>query len=509
MAATLMDTMVFFSKSTRYCVCIFLLIAVLSLQRKSYEALENLFLPNLAAEFIPSQSAKIPPAEREARRTTEGKPLNIVLFYADDWTFHTLGAMGNKYVKTPHLDQLAADGVLFTHNCVVTSICMQSRATLYTGQYSSVHRTFFSWRNVTMYEEERWNQTLYPIMLRNDYHVGFYGKYHHLEPPPGPTFSHWHSTQLSHFVNCHGEHKHVTQCNEDDGVEFLKTRPTDKPFFLTLSFFATHAEDGNPENYRPMESSQDLYADAPVPVPKTLTDEHWARLPPFFNDRNFGRGRFRGRYDTPELYQDSMKKMYRMATEVDKACGNIIALLKEQGVYDNTMIIFTTDNGNFHGEHGLAEKWYAYEESIRVPLIIKDPRMTADRIGTENAEFTLNLDLAPTILTAAGIAPPAGMQGHDMSPLYTNFKEASKSWRKEFLYEYWDDNNDIPNSVALVGQGFKFIYWTDHNYTQYFDLQSDPLEEYDIFSSADKTLLRNAQQRMYELRESALAGLPQ
>jgi Sulfatase len=168
--------------------------------------------------------------------------LNIVLFYADDWTFHTLGAMGNSYVQTPHLDQLAKEGMLFTHNCVVTSVCMQSRATLYTGQYSSVHQSFFCWRNITMYEDGKWNQTLYPIMLRQGYHVGFFGKYHHLEPPPGPTFSEWSSTRMSHFVNCHGEQKHVTQCNEDDGISFLAHRPKDKPFFLTLSFFATHAE---------------------------------------------------------------------------------------------------------------------------------------------------------------------------------------------------------------------------------------------------------------------------
>jgi arylsulfatase len=443
------------------------------------------------------------------RRSTEQKPMNVVLFYADDWTFHTLGAMGNKYVKTPYLDELASQGVLFTHNCVVTSICMQSRATLYTGQYSSRHRTYFIWRNVTMYEEGRWNNTLYPLMLNHGYHVGFFGKYHHLEPPPGPTFSKWSSTGLSHYVDCHGTHKHVTQCNEDDGVEFLTNRPQDQPFFLTLSFFATHAEDGNPENYIPMETSKDLYVEEPVPIPKTLTEEHWKKLPPFFDDRNVGRGRFRGRYDTPELYQENMKKLYRMATEVDAACGKIMTMLKEQGVMDNTMIIFTTDNGNFHGEHGLSEKWYAYEESIRVPLIIRDPRVPVNMIGTENSEFTLNIDLAPTILMAAGIVPPEGMQGRDMSPLYINHAEASATWRKEFLYEYWGDIDEIPNSVALVGQGFKFIYWTDHNYTQYFDLEKDPLEEYDIFSSADKTLLLNAQRRMDELRISAEAGLPQ
>jgi arylsulfatase len=318
---------------------------------------------------------------------------------------------------------------------------------------------------------------------------------------------------MAHYVPCHGITKHVTQCNEDDGVEFLLNRPQDTPFFLTLSFFATHADGGNPgtDHYRPMNSSMHLYTDEPVPTPKTFTKEHWERLPYFFTHRNIGRNRFFGRYDTPELYQKNMKNMYRMATEVDAACGKIMSLLKEQGVLDNTMIIFTTDNGNFHGKHGLAEKWYAYEESLRVPLIIKDPRMTANMIGTENSEFTLNIDLAPTILSAAGVDPPTEMQGRDMSQLYMNYKEASASWRKEFLYEFssFFSSTRIPNSVALVGQGFKYIYWTDFNYTQFFDLENDPFEEYDIFNSSEKAMLISAQQRMEEIRIPARAGMPQ
>jgi arylsulfatase len=404
------------------------------------------------------------------------------------------------------LDQLAKEGILFTHNCVVTSICMQSRATLYTGQYSSVHQTFFSYRNVTMNQEDKWNQTLYPTMLRNGYHVGFFGKYHHLEPPKSiPTFSEFHSTRMSHYVQCRGVQKHVTQCNEDYGIQFLKKRPKDRPFFLTISFFATHAEDGNPERYRPMESSMSLYTDAPVPLPPTYSAElNYTALPPFFNHRNFGRGRFLGRYDTPDNYQYSMKQLYRMATEVDTACGNIIQQLKDDNVYENTLILFTTDNGNFHGQHGLAEKWYAYEESIRVPLIVKDPRMPPDKAGTENAEFTLNLDLAPTILSAAHIAPPYVMQGRDISTLY---RQNNTSWRQEFFYEFWNDVDDIPNSVALVGRDFKYIHWTaPHNYTQYFDLQQDPLEDVNIFATTDPSVLQKTQSRLKELYMEVSAG---
>jgi arylsulfatase len=432
------------------------------------------------------------------------------LFYADDWTYKTLGLV-NDYVKTPHLDQLAREGMLFTHNCVTTSICMQSRATLYTGQYVSRHQTLFSWRNVTMYEPDRWKRTLYPLMLNQGYHVGFVGKFHHLEPPPGPTFDYFVSEQMNHYPRRGSETRHVTAWNEHDAKDFLSKRPKEKPFFLTVSYFATHAEDGNIEGYRPMESSASLYEDQPVPLPKTFTEEHWKQLPPFFNDENFGRGRFRNRYDTPEIHQVMMKKLYRMATEVDAACGNIIQVLKEQGVYDNTLVIFTTDNGNFHGEHGLAEKWYAYEESLRVPLIVKDPRMPADKIGTANDDFTLNIDLAPTILSAANVPVPDVMQGRDMSALYL---DKEPKWRQDFFYEfYYDIPYYIPHSVALVGQGFKYIYWLDHQYPQFFNLTTDPYEEHDLMKTLgvdlDPAFLEQVQHRLTELKASVEQGLPQ
>jgi arylsulfatase len=474
---------------------------------------------NPAAATAPAATSSTTNTETETKASSKPKeanaaaapkpPMNIVLFYADDWTYKTLGLV-NDYVKTPNLDQLAKEGVLFTHNCVTTSICMQSRATLYTGQYVSRHQTLFSWRNVTMYEPERWKQTLYPLMLNSGYHVGFVGKYHHLEPPPGPTFDYFVSEQMNHYPRRGSETRHVTAWNEHDAKDFLSKRPKEKPFFLTVSYFATHAEDGNIEGYRPMESSTSLYEDQPVPLPKTFTEQHWKQLPPFFNDENFGRGRFRNRYDTPETHQIMMKKLYRMATEVDAACGNIIQVLKEQGVYDNTLIVFTTDNGNFHGEHGLAEKWYAYEESLRVPLIIKDPRMPADKIGTANDDFTLNIDLAPTILSAAKVQVPDVMQGRDMSALYLT---PEPKWRRDFFYEfYYDIPYYIPHSIALVGQGFKYIYWLDHNYPQFFNLTTDPYEEFDLMkttAAVDPALLEQVQRRLTELKASVEQGLPQ
>lgn len=342
-----------------------------------------------------------------------------------------------------------------------------------------------------MYELDRWKNTLYPIMLNAAYYVGFFGKYHHNEPPPLPSFSKFRSAPYSHYFTRDGINQHVTQWNENDGIEFLNTRPINETFFLTISFFATHAEDGSEEQYRPMNTSMNLYVDDDVPIPKTFTEKHWEELPYFINEQNVGRARFRPRYGTPELYQHHMKNTCRMVTEVDTAIGNVIKVLKEQNVYNNTLIIFTTDNGNMHGQHGLAEKWYAYEESLRVPLVIKDPRMLSKYIGTKNNEFTLNIDLAPTILSAAGITPPNVMQGRNIASMYTNnnkvSEDATTHWRKEFIYEFHDDNPHIRNSIALVNKDFKYIIWDEYNYTQLFHLINDPYEEYDLLNVRNDT----------------------
>jgi arylsulfatase len=241
-----------------------------------------------------------------------------------------------------------------------------------------------------------------------------------------------------------------------------------------------------------------------VPVPVNATEESWKRLPPFFDEKNEGRRRWRWRFDTPEKFQTMMKNYYRLATEVDSTCGRVIAELKKQGVLDNTLIIFTTDNGYYHAEHGLADKWYPHQESIRVPLIIRDPRMPKDRRGTTNDDFTLNVDLAPTLLAAAGIKAPERMQGRDMSPLY--LAETKPEWRSEFFYEHATLRNKdfIPASEALVRKNWKYMYWPEHDYEQLFDLKADPIEENDqARESKHAERLAEMRKRFQELKAAA------
>jgi arylsulfatase len=404
-------------------------------------------------------------------------PINIVVLYADDWRHDTLGCAGNPVVQTPNLDQLARDGIRFTRNCVTTSICGVSRATLFTGQWMSRHGNKAFDKFVTP-----WSET-YPGCLRdNGYFVGHVGKWHNGKFPED-NFDFGRSYSGTHWMKSpDGGKIHVTTRNEGDALEFLSERPANKPFCLTVAFFATHAEDQNPEQYLPQPDSMELYKDVTIPTPKTASDESFHKLPSFIaNEKNEGRNRWHWRFDTPERYQEYMKNYYRLATEVDSACGKVIAELDKKGILEQTLVIFTTDNGYFHAEHGLADKWYPYEESIRVPLIIRDPRLAVAQRGQTNDELTLNVDLAATILTAASMPIPKGMQGRDISELYLS-SQSDLQWRTDFFYEHATIKNTtfIPSSEALVTRDWKYIYWPDFQFEQLFNISNDPMEETDL-----------------------------
>lgn len=427
--------------------------------------------------------------------------LNVVVLYADDWRHDTLGCAGHPIVKTPNIDRLASNGVRFKNNYVTTSICGVSRATLLTGQWMSRHGNFAFNRFKTPWEET------YPGLLRSQgYYVGHIGKWHN-GPFPSEKYdvgksyadTHWHRDEL-------GKEIHVTQMNERDAIQFLKERPGDRPFCLTLSFFATHAEDSNPKQYLPQPESMKLYADDVVPSPANGSDEDFMKLPKFLaQNKNEGRIRWRWRFDTPDRYQEYMKNYFRLVSEVDSACGAVLAELRRQNLLDKTLVIFTTDNGYFHGEHGLADKWYPYEESIRVPLVIDDPRMNVSVRGTVNEHLTLNVDLAPTIVSAASIQPPDRMQGRDLSSLYRN-PQAILNWRTEFFYEHATISNieRIPSSQALVRKNIKYMFWPDYNAEQLFDLERDPHENHDVVAEASYSKrLQEMRERFSQLRELA------
>jgi arylsulfatase A-like enzyme len=273
---------------------------------------------------------------------------------------------------------------------------------------------------------------------------------------------------------------------------------------LSVCFFAPHSVDHDDRQYLPQPESMHLYENETVVEPVSNTLEAWKALPSDFNKNNEARRRWRMRFNEKEKYQSMMKNYFRLISEVSESSGKIVEELERQGILNNTMIIFSTDNGYFHAEHGMAGKWYPHQESIRVPLVIKDPRMPKDKIGTVNDEFTLNIDLATTILGAAGLPQAPTMQGRDIADLY--LADEGVEWRDEFFFEHpvHLSPDVIPESSALVRKDFKYMRWPGSKTEQLFDLKADPLELNDLFKSEDhQDLIAEMRQRHDELKRHA------
>jgi len=376
-------------------------------------------------------------------------PLNVVLLIIDDVRWDAIGAAGSRVVRTPRIDELARDGVRFEQARVTTSICMVSRATLLTGQYMSRHGIAAFGKAIA---PEAFASTFPGVLRQAGFWTGYVGKYG------------------------------IGASRESDfdflrAYEFLRGRPKDRPFSLTVGFFAAHAEDAAPEQYLPQDWSAALYQGVTIPPPLHGDPKYLAALPPFLsNESNEGRIRYHWRFDTSESYQAYMTRYYRLITEVDAAIGRLVDELRVQNVYEHTLILVIGDNGYFQADRGLADKWYPYEESNRVPLIVRDPRLASRRRNATRGELALNLDVAPTIVAAAGLPIPKGMQGEDVSPLYLQARPPA--WRDEFFYEHPTITNKdrIPSSQGVVRRDWKYIEWPEFDYRQLFDMKADPDE---------------------------------
>jgi arylsulfatase A-like enzyme len=246
----------------------------------------------------------------------------------------------NPLIHSPVIDQeIAGKGIRFTHNCVTTSICGVSRATFVSGQWMSQHGTKRTVDLIRPWEE------LFPSFLKKaGYHIGYCGK-DGVYPFHGEKYDFARFYSGYHIRESEDGGRHITQRAQADALEFLQKRPRDKPFYLTMGFFATHAVDGDPRQYIPMNESMALYQDTVVPIPITGTEESWKKMPPFFNERNEGRKRWHWRFDEAQKHQSMMKNLYRLITEVDTTIGHVVKELEEQGAMNDTLIIFTTDNG--------------------------------------------------------------------------------------------------------------------------------------------------------------------
>lgn len=419
-------------------------------------------------------------------------PPNFVFLLVDDLRWNALGFMGDKIVQTPHLDRLAAKSVVFDNCFVTTSICSVSRASIFTGQWMRRHgiEDFAKGLNGTA-----WDNT-YPAQLRTaGFRTGFIGKYGVGSPmetaAKEKAFDYWKGLpgQAGEFIEKNDPTRtHKTARFGSEALEFLGGCEKGKLFCLSISFNAVHARDGKPREFEPDPRDELRYADLTIPVPKLATDEAFQRLPESVQ-KSEGRRRWGWRFDTAEKTQGILRDYYRLITGVDREVGRIVAELEQRGLAGNTVIVFTADNGFALGDRGMADKWFMYEEDIRVPSFIFDPRSPKTAPGQRSKAMVLNVDFAPTMLELAGVPAPKTMQGRSLVPLLKG--ESPKDWRTEFFYEHHSVAARIPQSEGVRTERWKYLRWIAETPVkeELYDLQADPLEERSLLNDAKHAAL--------------------
>ena len=411
---------------------------------------------------------------------------NILFIMTDDHAAHAISCYGSKVNTTPHLDRLAAGGMIFKNAFVTNSICTPSRATILTGKYSHLNGT-------PVFNRFDGSQPTVAKMLQAaGYHTGMIGKWHLGSDPTG--FDRWivlpgqgvyHDPDFLIPEGRVSTKGYVTDIITDLGLRFLDTRPADKPFFLMLHHKAPHRP------WDPDEKHRAQFADKDIPEPATLFDDYTTRpaaLPE--NKQTIARdltardlklappAGLTGDALIHWKYQRYMRDYLACVASVDDNIGRVLDYLDARDLAKNTLVIYTSDNGFFLGDHGLFDKRFMYEPSLRVPLIIRWPGVT--KPGSTTDAMALNLDYAETFLDAAREKIPADMQGSSLVPLLKG--ELPDDWRTQFYYRYYHDPGDH-NTRAHYGLRTateKLIYYWKQDACEFFDLRSDPDELHNI-----------------------------
>jgi len=403
-----------------------------------------------------------------------GRQPNLLVVVTDDQRFDQLGCEGHPVLKTPVMDRLAIEGVRFKNSFVTTSICAASRASLMTSRREGSHGYTFG---KPAMGPALADETYFARLKGAGYRTGFVGKWGvkfergvmdgHLDTyrPMSPPY----------LRPKDGEDaRHLTDRTADEAIRFISLGAEDEPFCLTLSFNAPHAEDPHPDQFIPPRDLAELYSDAEVAVPPLSDPAVFDALPEFMRT-SLNRERWGWRFDSREKQVKRTLDYWRMISGVDRAMGRVLDALEEEGIADETVVVFTSDNGYFLGERGFAGKWLIYEESVRVPLIVYDPRVAKERRGRVVEEMVLNLDLAPTLLALAGVEAPAGYEGESLLPLLSG---NPSEWRTDFLYEHRFAHKTIPQSEGVREGRFVYARYYEEEpvYEQLFDLKADPLQ---------------------------------
>lgn len=449
---------------------------------------------------------------------------NFVYIMTDDHTVQMMSAYGPSRASTPNLDRIAHEGALFRNAFVTNSLCAPSRATLLTGKYSHMNGQR---SNGETFDGSQ--QTFPKLLQQAGYQTAMIGKWHLKSEPTG--FDYWkilpgqgayHDPAFIEMGQ-QVEHKgYVTDLITDFAIDWVRKRDPEKPFALLYHHKAPHGQ------WQPAERHQSLFADEEIPHPATFDDDlsgraeavqaSNSRLVPELLRRWSGWGN-RGKLAPPEgleadqlddwIYQQYVKDYMRVMAAVDENVGRFLNFLDQEGLAENTVVIYTSDNGMFVGDHFMFDKRLMYEQPLRVPLAVRYPKMIQP--GTQVDSFALNVDYAPTILDLAGLETPADMQGVSLRPLFGGAKPTE--WRTSMYYHYWEypsSHNVVPH-YGIRTERYKLIHHYDTRYGgpaswELIDLEKDPEERRNFYDDPDYAeLLPQLEAELEQLRQDLQA----
>lgn len=480
---------------------------------------------------------------------------NIIFLMTDDQRWDNMGCYGKPEFNTPNIDRLASQGVVFDKAYYAVAVCMPSRVTMMTGRYNSSHKVgFVAPTDYTLSQSDFAKG--YPSILKNaGYRTGFIGKVgftvteeairpstpkeHYYKEHMGNVFDFFAGSETydrKGFVIWPEEDLGLKEIYKEDRqnsgrtlrtgeamLRFIETQPKDQPFCLSVSFYAVK-HDNNKDVYMP---HYDLYKNEELSVPDNWVEGENEKLPTVVKENARGYRLHRERSSTPEMHQKLVRRFATQGYSVDDQVGILVEVLKEKGLLENTIIIYTSDNGRFQGSHGLFDKCLLYEESVKAPLIIYDGRVSEEKQGFREDALISSVDMAPTILSMAGVDAPKSMQGRDFSGILNKTQDMSQ-WRDAVFMEdlflvdmfknRYDENVDEANenlinsnksyrSHGVRTDRYKYFVYYEHTpkIEELYDLNQDAMEQNNLVNNPEyKDILMKLRNKTEDLYQKSL-----
>ena len=468
-------------------------------------------------------------AQKSGNKPGSTKPQNIIFILADDHRYDFMGFTGKvPGLQTPHMDRLAKEGAHIQNAFVSTALCSPSRASILTGQYAHTHTIVDNQAPLPP------GLSFFPQYLqRAGYQTAFFGKWHmgNTEDEPQPGFHHWESFRgqgvyYNPTFNINGKQvvyqdsAYIADLLTQHAVGWMKQQDKKKPFFLYLSHKGVHAEFAPAKRHRGRYKNMAVHYPASMFLTATDTSNTWplrnkvatnpevkqnvnlAGIPEWVKKQRYSWHGVDYMYHGRIPFDDFYRQYCETLLSVDESIGEVLNYLRKAGIDKNTLVIYMGDNGFSFGEHGLIDKRHAYEESMRVPLLMRYPDVI--KPGTKITEVIQNIDIAPTILAVAGQATPKQMQGQSFLPLLQGQKIA---WRDKAFYEYyWEyDFPQTPTVFAVRNGRYKYIrYQGIWDTNEFFDLQQDPLEMNNLIAQPEhQPAIKQMAGELYDWLESS------